>query len=166
MLLYLLKMSASNDFAYYLLGDAFKNTDWNAVDKKSDQYQLVLRTLKTLTCIKRVTIRSVQSEVYREICASNLKQESSTPFLSLKDLAFFTKDDPWTSCTSGDPLIFFKSLEKREHYLKTKNPSYLRDLVKDVLQYPEAYDVWYYMKRAKEVDDKVLDKAGGIKRWI
>ena len=87
--------------------------------------------------------------------------------MSLEDLAFFTKNDPWTSCTSGsDPLIFFKSLEKREHYLKTKNPSYLKDLVKDVLQYPEACDVWYYMKRAKEVNADVLDKTGGIKRWI
>ena len=158
LLLYLLKMSASNSLAYCNLEDAFRAIDWAFLDPESDIYQLVRRTLKTLTCMKRVRIRSVDASVYDRICESGLKQELKTPFLSLQDLAFFTRDDPWSRCEGRDPLVFFRSLEKRAHYLQKKDTVYIRELLKDVLKYPEAYDVLNYMKEAKEITAELLDR--------
>ena len=162
LLLYLLKMSASNSLAYCNLEDAFRAIDWASLDPESDIYQLVRRTLKTLTCMKRVRIRSVDASVYDRICESGLKQELKTPFLSLQDLAFFTRDDPWSRCEGRDPLVFFRSLEKRAHYLQTKDAVHIRELLKDVLIYPEAYDVLNYMKEAKEISAELLDRFSVI----
>ena len=96
--------------------------------------------------------------IYDEICKSNLKQELSTPFLSLRDLSFFTQPDPWISCKDGDPLAFYKALEKREHYLQTKDLTYIKSMVGDALRYSEVYDVINYMRLCKELDNSQFDQ--------
>lgn len=155
-LLILLKMAASNSLAFWHLASAIQKTDWESIDTSSELYQLFLRALKTFTCVKRVIIR--RNYIYDEICKSNLKQELSTPFLSLRDLSFFTQPDPWISCKDGDPLAFYKALEKREHYLQTKDLTYIKSMVGDALRYSEVYDVINYMRLCKELDNSQFDQ--------
>ena len=159
LLLYLLKMATSNNGAYYDLKRAFQNTDWNSKDPKSESYQLVVRMLKTITCMKRISIRGPYSEIYDEICKSGIKQEVSTPFLSLNDINLFLRNDSWSACVNRDPTVFFQSLQNREFYLKTKNPVYIKNIIRNVLKYPEAYDVLNYMRFAKEIDDSILEQS-------
>ena len=158
-LLILLKMAPSNSLAFYHLASAIKKTDWESIDTSSELYQLFLRALMTFTCVKRVIIR--RSFIYDEICKSNLQQELSTPFLSLRDLSFFTQPDPWTSREDGDPLAFYKALEKRELYLQTKDLMYIKSMMGEALRYPEVYDVVTYMRQSKELDNSQFDQLCG-----
>ncbi len=150
-LLILLKMAAFSSIALYRLASAVQNTDWDSIDTTSDLYQLFLRALKTFTCIKRESIRRYY--IYDMICKSNLKQEASTPFLSLQDLSFFTAPDPWTSRKGSDPLVFYKALQKRALYLQTKDLMHLKNMMGEALRYPEVYDVITYMRESKELDN-------------
>ena len=158
-LLILFKMAASSSLAFYHLASAVQKTDWESMDNSSEVYQLFLRTLKTFTCVKRVIIR--ESYIYDLVCKSNLKQESSTPFLSAQDLSFFVHPDPWTIRKNGDPLVFYKALMKRELYLQTKDLKHIKSMISEALRYPEVYDVISYMRKNKELDNSQFDQLCG-----
>ena len=150
-LLYLLKMAASNSLAYYRLANIIEKTDWDMVDTESKWFRLFTSAIRTFLSMKR--IRQTETSIYEKLFkAKLLKYLEKVSMLSLEDLPFFLRSDPWTSCPNYDPLVFFKSLEKREMYLRSKDASYINSLIQDILSYPEAYDVFLYMRQKKEVD--------------
>ena len=160
LLIILLKMATTNTMAFYELATAIKKTDWNTVDTDTDEFRLFMRGLITFTSIRRLIIR--REFIYRELCSSNLHQ-GKWELLTLQDISFFMKPDPWTECASRDPLIFFKSLELRERYLATKDINIIVSLLKDSVIYEEAFDVFAFMKGAKEIDEEVLTRLPGIR---
>ena len=159
LLILLLKMATTNMTAFNNLARATEKTDWETVDTDTDEFRLFLRGLKTFTAIRRVSIR--KEYVYGRMRNSNL-QQGKWELMTLQDISVFSKTDPWTECTDRDPLIFFKSLERRERYLETKDTDMIRSLLKDSVVYEEAYDVFAYMKYAKEIDEEELKRLQGM----
>lgn len=159
LLMILLKMATTNTTAFYELASVINETDWNTVDTDTDEFRLFLRGLVTFTTIRRLIIR--REFIYSTLCDSNLDQ-GKWELMTLQDIACFLKADPWTECKSRDPLIFFKCLILREKYLRTRNADIIGRLLKESVTYEEAYDVFAYMKRAKEIDEEVLKKFQGM----
>ena len=169
LLLILLKMAPPDDsMAFSRLAFAVQRTDWESMDTTSELHHLFLRALFTFTCVKREFIR--RNFVYKRLCESNLKhgyrskekKKPIPPFLSLQDLAFFTKPDPWSDRKDRDPLAFYKALEKRALYLETKDLMYIQSMMGEALRYPEVYDVLCYMRQTKELDDSQFEDLCGF----
>ena len=152
-LLFLLKMASCSEIAFHHLASAVERTDWTDFDTGTETHQLFLRTLMTITTVKRVIWR--RSGDYEKIARSNLRQ-GRFKLLSLQDIEYFNKKDPWSDCAGRDPLTFFRSLEKRERYLNTGDIEMILSLLRDAVYSPEAYDVFAYMQKRKEIDQRVL----------
>lgn len=154
-LLILLKMATSSEGGYYHLASAIEKTDWTSFDQEAEGFRLFMRGLMTFTVIRKVIIR--RTFIYDMICKSNLKQKQFQ-LLTPQDLETLCQTDPWIDCTSRDPLIFFKCLERRERYRCTGEIGILCSLLRDSVICDAAYDVYSHMKQAGEISGETLKK--------
>lgn len=151
LLLYLVKMSASSEMVYYNLTKIVERTDWNTIDSESELFQCFGRAILSIIFIKRV--RMDRGFLYEKVFSSNLRHYlQNLSLLSSEDFSFFLQNDPWTACSNRDPLVFFKAMEKRDGYLKSKDAAYIYSIIQDIPSYPGAYDVFLFMKEIDKVD--------------